>query len=231
MTLYVGITLLVLVGPFVLSFDRKVAFYTHWRALVWAIVPVSSAYILWDVIVTERGHWSFSDQYSGTVTILGLPLGEWLFFITVPYACMFIYEVVKAYFPRKTAEWNAGRVRTVAAAVAVLLVAIALMFRRNEYTVLALVSVALWLVTAAWWKPWLLREIHTLWFFLLCLVAFLLINGILTGLPIVSYNPEVIWGLRVITIPLEDVFYNISLLGFYLVVYTHANHEKRRGSS
>lgn len=223
MTTYVAITLLVLAGPFALSFDKRVAYYKSWKPLVCALVPVSALYIIWDVLVTERGHWAFSPQYSGKITILGLPLGEWFFFIVVPYACIFIYEVVRAYFPGHT--FRAGEKKTpllVQAAGwggAVLFLLLAWLFRTQEYTVLAMLSVSVWLAAVMALQPRLLREIHTLWFFLLSIIAFLLINGILTGLPIVTYNPEVIWGIRIITIPLEDLFYNISLLGLYQLLY------------
>jgi lycopene cyclase domain-containing protein len=42
--------------------------------------------------------------------------------------------------------------------------------------------------------------------------AFLVVNGVLTGVPVVLYGADAIWGIRVITIPLEDFFYNFCLL-------------------
>ena len=48
------------------------------------------------------------------------------------------------------------------------------------------------------------------------MLPFLIVNGVLTGAvtqaPIVWYNESHIIGLRIVTIPLEDVFYNFSLL-------------------
>jgi lycopene cyclase domain-containing protein len=223
MTTYVLITLLVLAGPFILSFDKKVAYFRSWKPLAAAIVPVSAVYIIWDIIVTERGHWSFSPSYSGKVTIFGLPLGEWLFFLVVPYSCIFIYEVVRAYFPGRVYRRGEKKTPVLTKAAgwgaAVLLLAAALLFRSREYTFLALLSVSLWLAAALVFQPRLLREIHTLWYFLLSLAAFMIVNGVLTGLPIVLYSSEVIWNIRVITIPLEDFFYNTSMLGFYLLLY------------
>ena len=51
------------------------------------------------------------------------------------------------------------------------------------------------------------------------------INMILTAVPVVEYGPEHIWGGdgmfngRFFTIPLEDFFYNISMLTWYLLAY------------
>jgi lycopene cyclase domain-containing protein len=222
-TWYVLITLAILAGPLALSFDRRVAFYSHYRSLLKAIIPVSTLYIIWDVIVTERGHWAFNPAYSGKISLFSLPLGEWLFFIVVPYACLFIYEVVKSYFRSKELDKHyLGRVRAAGITVGILFLLLALIFRDQEYTLLAMLSVSIWTVLTSLWRPVLFTQIHTLWYLLLSTVAFLLINGILTGVPIVTYNPEAIWGIRIITIPLEDLFYNFSLLGLYLTFYSHA---------
>jgi lycopene cyclase domain-containing protein len=52
--------------------------------------------------------------------------------------------------------------------------------------------------------------------FLVCLLPFLIVNGLLTGaattLPVVWYNPGEFSGWRIITIPVEDLFYNFDLL-------------------
>ena len=52
-------------------------------------------------------------------------------------------------------------------------------------------------------------------------VPFVVFNYLLTSTVIVHYSPEAIWGVRVTTIPLEDFFYNFSMLSFYLAAYIH----------
>ena len=218
MNLYLGIIIAVIAGPLVLSFDRRVAFYRKWKQLGISLVPVAAIYIAWDIWVTQRGDWHFSSTYAGSWQLFGLPLGEWLFFFVVPYACIFIYEVVRAYFPYRKHTRQALVVR-----ISLLIIGLSLFgawfFRHQEYTVLAFISFAAWIAAVLVFKPKLFTEIHTLWFFLLSTVAFLLVNGILTGMPIVLYNPEAMWGIRIITIPLEDLLYNIGMLGFYLLSY------------
>lgn len=54
---------------------------------------------------------------------------------------------------------------------------------------------------------------------LLTFIPFLIVNYILTSLPVVTYNPNEITGFFVITIPAEDFFYSFSLIGFYILVY------------
>jgi lycopene cyclase domain-containing protein len=48
---------------------------------------------------------------------------------------------------------------------------------------------------------------------------FLLVNSALTALPVVEYDPKAIFGLRVVTIPIEDFFYNYAMLSLYLLFY------------
>jgi len=59
--------------------------------------------------------------------------------------------------------------------------------------------------------------------FLLMLLAsfplFLLFNYLLTSIPVVLYSPQAIWGVRVLTIPLEDFFYNFTMLAVYGFFY------------
>ena len=52
--------------------------------------------------------------------------------------------------------------------------------------------------------------------FTIALIPFLIVHGVLTGAitenPIVWYSENHIVGIRIVTIPIEDLFYNASLL-------------------
>lgn len=52
-----------------------------------------------------------------------------------------------------------------------------------------------------------------------CYIPFGIFNGILTGIPVVEYNPQAILGWRLGTIPAEDFIYNFSYLGFVVLAY------------
>jgi lycopene cyclase domain-containing protein len=49
----------------------------------------------------------------------------------------------------------------------------------------------------------------------------LIINGILTALPVVEYNPDHDLGIRLFTIPIEDFFYFFLLLLMNLTIYEY----------
>jgi lycopene cyclase domain-containing protein len=61
------------------------------------------------------------------------------------------------------------------------------------------------------WLPFFLIS------FSILLIPFFIVNGILTGTgldnPIVWYNDEHNLGIRMLTIPLEDTFYGLFMLG------------------
>ena len=220
MNAYLWLDTAILIGPLALSFDKKVAFYKKWPALLGSLAVVSTAYILWDVLATAGGHWSFSEDHAGDISILGLPLGELLFFVVVPYACIFIYEVLRAYIPSKRVLTD-GAVSAAGIGLAIAFLALGAAFWDQPYTLLVMFSMAVLSLLAAVFGRGMFSENHT-WLYLgVCLVPFMIANGILTGVPIVSYSPSAIWGVRVIRIPLEDFFYNFGMLGFYLIVHYH----------
>ena len=57
------------------------------------------------------------------------------------------------------------------------------------------------------------------------LFPFLIVNGLLTGTglkaPVVWYNEQEIIGLRIMTIPVEDVFYGMALILMNLQIYLY----------
>lgn len=208
MNFYILLNLIVLAFPLLLSFDKKVAFYRHWPAAFRSIALVVLSYGLWDVWMTARGVWSFNPVFAGTDKILGLPPGEWLFFICVPYACIFILACVRGYIPDgvlgvKLWQWLV-LVGVFAGA--------ALFFRDRTYTSTVFLSVALALALAAWLIPDTLKSRNFWLAMLITYLPFIIANGILTGRPVVLYDDTQNLGIRVGTIPLEDFFYSFSML-------------------
>jgi lycopene cyclase domain-containing protein len=220
---YFLIDLAIILGPLWLTRDPRVAYHRNFPALGSSMLLVGSAYIGWDMVVTSWGEWSFNPRYISGIKVVNLPLEEIFFFITVPYACLFIYEVVLTTISRKGSF--SMPVGIVAAAIVILMVG-SMAYLKQGYTSKALASCALFLLAALWLDPPLLKT-RQYWLWLgICLVPFLIVNSLLTALPVVQYNPAAIWGARFITIPLEDFFYNYSLLSFYLLVYRLAGRTK-----
>jgi lycopene cyclase domain-containing protein len=215
MSLYLLLDLLVLLFPLLLSFDRRVAFYRRWPAVAGSILLVGAVYIVWDAFATLRGDWSFSEAHTGSLRVAGLPLEELLFFVVVPYACIFILEVVRAYFRERRFHFS----RRLLAGLGLLFLTAALIFYRRPYTLTVFaVTAAFFFLGGLLGRSMLGRR--SFWLALgISYVPFLIANGVLTGVPVVSYGVGHILGVRIGTIPLEDFFYSFSMLGFNYLVY------------
>ncbi|MCW2537344.1 MAG: lycopene cyclase domain protein [Modestobacter sp.] len=65
------------------------------------------------------------------------------------------------------------------------------------------------------------------------LVFQLLMNGVLTGLDVVTYDPSAIWGLRIAYAPVEDLLFGFAMvtltLASWAAVNRRANTARRRG--
>ncbi len=80
--------------PFVLSFFPPLAFYRNWRALIATLALISFLFGVWDIFATYRGHWYFNPAAVYSVRIINLPLEELLFFVVIPFCCIFTWETL-----------------------------------------------------------------------------------------------------------------------------------------
>jgi lycopene cyclase domain-containing protein len=205
----------------ILAWFWKINYYRNIKSLLISIFIVGTAYIIWDVIVTEIGHWAFNDDYLIGLRILGLPLEEILFFIVVPFACIFIYENLNYYIKRK--EWQLNNYIFIL--IAIILIAIGIAFYEQGYTMVVMFSSAAFFLIAVTMNPEILKYNLYWYYIILSFIPFIIFNFLLTSYPIVTYNPSAIWGGdgwwngRFLTIPIEDFFYNYSMLSFYFLVY------------
>lgn len=214
-TAYLWLNILTLLGPLLLSFDRKVAFMRKWRYFLPAILIPSTIYLIWDVIFTRLGIWKFNPDYVTGKFILNLPWEEYFFFIAIPYACLFIYECLRVYFP----GLEYPRVSKLFGWTLVLVCAVALYFYHDRiYTAVTAILLIITLLN----HLWVTRGNYLTHAFLAWLIALLpmaVVNGFLTGLPVLIYNDAQNTGIRIGTIPLEDFFYNLLLMIWMIWVF------------
>jgi lycopene cyclase domain-containing protein len=212
--LYFWLDALIIAFPVAFSFDRKVGFVRRWPAALAAAGLVAVPYLAWDSLMSARGAWSFTDRWAGTGRLLWLPPGEFAFFLAVPFACIFIYEVVRAYVPEKYSRAT----RVPWAVLAAVFAGAALLSRGRLYTSTVLGAASLFFAITVF-APGALA-LRSFWLsILVSYIPFLAANGLLTGLPVVTYSPQAIVGFRVMSIPVEDFVYSFTLLGFNLLAY------------
>ena len=209
MSLYAWVIILSFAGPFALSFDKKVAFYKEWRFVFLAALIVAVPFLIWDELFTQWKVWGFNPTYLLKIYLGQLPLEEVLFFVVIPYNFIFILKVIQAYFPNRNQKRFAP---LFAFAFMISAIVWMLLHSDNYYTFLATFLTAvltIFLRNKIWYQDFM-------WAYLLCLIPFFIVNGVLTGAvtpkPIVWYSEQHIIGWRMISIPFEDLYYNYALL-------------------
>jgi len=216
MYLYLYINLAIIIGPIIISFERRrINYHSKIKSVALSILFVGTAFIAWDALATSRGHWSFNSAYLVGPNFLGLPFEEILFFITVPFSCLFTYEAL-AYFLKDARLVQLGRLPLIVGPAIALL---SLVFVNKEYTFLAMLSVGISILVA----HKLVKNIFSsrlYWLYIVLTFAFFFVfNYLLTSLPIVEYSNLAISDLRVTTIPVEDFMFNFSMLTLYLAIH------------
>jgi lycopene cyclase domain-containing protein len=213
--IYLYLNLFTIFFPLVLSFDKRVHFYTNWRFLFPAMAVTALCFISWDMAFTREGVWGFNPEYLVGLYLGNLPLEEVLFFITVPYACVFIYECLNTYIKR---EWLQPYAPAVTWLLVIANLVVGLVFWGRWYTMLTCLLVPVLLVIYYWrFKYQKMGRFYLA--YLVHLVPFLLVNGVLTALPVVWYNNDHNVGLRIGTIPAEDTMYSMLLLLMTIIIY------------
>ncbi|MEP7106612.1 MAG: lycopene cyclase domain-containing protein [Ferruginibacter sp.] len=208
---YFLILAVTLAGPLALSFDKKVKFYKNWKYLLPSMIIPALLYIGWDIYFTSMGVWSFNDNYIIGKKLLNLPVEEVLFFLVVPYCCIFIYECIRCYFPGLQNKRSADIILQV---LAIVLFISGIFFYKKYYTSWTFVFCSLFIMIIYFFRNFFkdFDAISFLVSFAIVLIPFLIVNGFLTAIPVVLYNDFENTGIRIYTIPFEDTFYGMLLV-------------------
>lgn len=212
MSLYFWINLLSISVPFLVSFHPRIKLYKNWGALFLAMILAMIPFIVWDVYFTNKGYWGFNPEYLSKIYWFNLPIEEWLFFICIPYACIFMHLALielsaKWIIKQKAADYISYSLFA--------LFFLVLVFNTDKmYTLFDMSYAILVLAHVFYWKRELLKKFYLT--FLAMLVPFAIVNGVLTGTgiegEIVWYNDLQNLGIRFFTIPVEDFAYAFSMI-------------------
>jgi lycopene cyclase domain-containing protein len=210
--LYTGLLLFTASFPLLFGFLPSLKFYKEWPSILLANIPVTIFFILWDIYFTKKGVWGFSERYTTGIRFIGLPIEECLFFVIIPTACIFIYWSLK----RLMLKEPFSRIEKPILIVLILFFTIIALLKWNHiYTSTTALLCSFFLL----FHLFFVRPGYRGRFFAAYLISclpFLLVNGVLTGAftesPVVLYNPDAYFGLRVITVPVDDFGYSFLML-------------------
>ncbi len=202
--------------PFLFSFHPKLKFYKLWKYFFPATFIMMAFFVSWDIIFTQHGFWGFNEKYLSEIKLANLPLEEWLFFICIPYACLFTIYAFKNLLPKFS--FSNETTAVVYLSLQTILIATLLYFYDRWYTAINFGYAIVLMALVFNYK----REALNIFFpvFLILLVPFFIVNGFLTGSwiheQVVWYNDSENLGIRIGTVPIEDSIYALSML---LTVY------------
>jgi lycopene cyclase domain-containing protein len=198
--------------PFLFSFHPKLKFYNYWKSLSIGIIISMFIFIPWDIFFTKHGIWGFNDTYFLGIKLFHLPFEEWLFFICIPYACVFTHFALLYYFPKM--KLSESSTKKISFLLISLLAILSLLNYNKWYTVINFLVAVILLTVVIFKKPTLLQNYYLT--FLVMLIPFFIVNGILTGSfienEVVWYNNNENLGIRLFTIPIEDTVYAFTLI-------------------
>jgi len=217
--LYLLIDLLTISVPFIASFYPKAPFYKNSRHLLPAIIIPGVLFLLWDELFTHLGIWGFNREYVTGIYIGNLPIEEILFFICIPYACVFTYFAFEHLLEKDHFKFYH---EIISSALIIALLLVGASHLDKAYTATTFLALAFFIAYELLKRR--ARYLSRFYFtFLVILIPFFMVNGVLTGSFI---NGEVVWyndnenlGIRMGTIPFEDTFYGMLLLMMNVAIF------------
>jgi lycopene cyclase domain-containing protein len=204
--------------PFLYSFHPKMDFKKHWKALLTSTTLVAIIFIIWDYIFTLNGVWGFNSDYFLGPKFFNMPFEEVLFFFCIPYSSIFIHHALLYFLP--SCQLKRGLTKGITLSLIVMAIMLMIIYYSRAYSFVAYMFLTLTL-GIAWFKglPLLDRFYIS---FLIILVPFFIVNGILTGSfilePVVWYNNQENMNIRLFTIPVEDITYAFSMIFMNLMI-------------
>ncbi len=218
---YLWVDLLTIIIPFLFSFHPKLKFYKNFKWFFPANFIAGLIFVVWDVYFTKMGVWGFNPDYLTGIYFINLPVEEILFFICIPFSCLFTYHCLTIFYKFQWPEKTENAV--ILSLSAALIIAGWIAFPR-AYTSATFISLGALILIAKYigkikWFP----KIASV--YVVLLLPFFIVNGVLTGTglenPVVWYNNDENLSIRMLTIPFEDIFYGFELIFLNAIFYEY----------
>ena len=191
----------------------------YWKSFAVSTTIIAVIFLIWDAIFTYKGVWEFNNNYCLDYTFFSMPIEEWLFFFIIPFCSLFIHFSVTLTYPKLILN----KKTTLAISLGfILIISIILIAHLPKlYTTVNFGFLLITLIISLGFYLELLQKFLVT--FLIILIPFFIVNGVLTGAitqaPVVSYNDLENLGIRIITIPIEDFGYAFTMLLGNLMIF------------
>ena len=239
---YLLINLACISIPFLFSFHPKIQFYRHWKAFLIGELVMMLIFIPWDMLFTSISIWGFRDRFLSGIFLGNLPVEEWMFFFCIPYACLYTYHCISVFTEGKRIPVFFEVLPWI---FVVLCAGTAILYHQRLYTLVTHTFCAAFLLyhLLILKKPYLKVFMLT---FCILLFPFIISNGMLTGIifwdyPLINMFPDqvaeqIVWynnnhnlGVRLFSMPVDDLSYGLTMLLLVATVYEAVKSEKKPG--
>ena len=198
--------------PFLYSFEKKMRFIKHWKSVFASLTIVATIFLIWDAIFTANGVWGFNPDYHLNILLFGMPVEEWMFFFCIPYASIFIHYSLAYFKPKLLLSDKITRFITL---FFILLLLPVIIFNTDKDYTFVNYSFLLFVLLMGFFFG--IKHLQRFYIsFLIILIPFFIVNGVLTGTgleePVVWYNNTENLGVRLTTIPIEDIGYAFTMI-------------------
>lgn len=212
MIVYGGFLTGAFLSALIMNYFFKLNAFSNVRRLILAYVLVSIPFIIWDILATDRGHWSFNPDFVTGFEIGNLPGEEVAFFFVIPFVMYVVWLLTAKYLKDKKLQIKPIFFQ----AIGVLLLLFGILFANTPYTFLVFLLGGVFILLLQILDVAYTRQFWVYQFVLF--VLFFISNTVLTAPPVVEYGDFAITGARVGTIPIEDFVYNFVLINAIVLI-------------
>jgi lycopene cyclase domain-containing protein len=224
MNLFLILYIALFAVPLLSAYHPAIMWYRNFRAVSLAILVSGGFFLVLDSIFVHASVKGTADVYLSGISIFSLPIETILFYICVPFANLFVYEIVRMHVFHRKWCFACDEVIVGAAVVASIVLA---SFTDRVYTV-SIASIAIVLSIGHVYK---IKKNYQFVYLATCiplLFFYILLSRYLSGgsayaesLPIVWYADRAISNIQILSVSIEELlhFYVIQLLA--VTVYEH----------
>lgn len=186
----------------------------NYKLALMSITISALPYLIWDYLVVDL-FWSFNSKYITQIYIGKLPVEEIIFFFAIPFAMLTLW--VNLGFIKE-------RISMIIEIFIILVLCIGLFYFANmqiwySTTATAAILASYFIDIVLKTNLFKLKKFYIL--MIITGIFTIIFNNILTSLPVVMYNSDMITNLFIFTMPVEDMLFGIGLISLNLIFYEY----------
>lgn len=210
--------LLLLTGPNKMSRLRETLKY-----MIPGILFSVAIYIIWGTRFNQIGVYTFNPDFITGITLWELPLENWIFLFVVSLVSLQVYNWVKIRF---TAFEKPNLFLAVSLILVVVFGLSAYIFRQKLYSFFTFFLLSVYFAYTIFRNRF--KKHYTKFYvtYFVVIIPVILVKGILTSLPVISYNPAATIGVSIVRIPVEDLAYFFLLLLMNISIFEYLNERR-----